>query len=180
MKRIITVFLTCLLIASLSSASAISVVPEIIFAYPPELDDFQAVFLFNLEQNMVIVENTDFIPSESDDEPPFVSYDCEPISGAKVSVTYQNDAMVSYYMSIREANNYANKKLADLGLSFLIAACQVDQDQAYALFEYLASSLKPVEYFGRQSEIQRDGYTVIMGVAPTGMFSLAVYPDVVE
>lgn len=177
MKRITTVFITCLLLASMPSAAAITIVPEIIFAYPPELDDFQANFLFNLEQNMVIVESTDFVASESDDDPLFVSYDCETIAGANVSVTYQNDALVSYYMSVPEADNYANKKLADLGLSFFMAACQIDRDQAYALFEYLTTSLEPAEYFGRQSEIQRDGYTAAMGIAPTGMVSLVVYPD---
>ncbi|MPN53081.1 hypothetical protein SDC9_200745 [bioreactor metagenome] len=177
MKRIMTVLITCLLLASMTSAAAIAIVPEIIFAYPPKLDDFQADFLFYLDQNSVILENTDFIASESDDDPPFVSYDCEPIAGANVSVTYQNDALISYYMSVPEADNYANVKLADLGLSFFMAACQLDRDQAYALFEYLTTSLEPAEYFGRQSEIQRDGYTASMGIAPTGMVSLVVYPD---
>lgn len=175
MKRGLLIMLTyCLVAVSLLSASADSLDLNDL---PIEVFNFQEEFFRVLDVNSVIIETKTFTKNATDDDPPFISYDSEPISGAKVSVTYRNDSIVSFYISISENDNYASKKLADLGLSFLMGAANLDRDRAYSLFEYLIEELEPAGIFGRQSEIKQEGYTATLGVAPTGMLSIAIYPD---
>lgn len=153
--------------------------PIIVFAELPA-NESAAVkkFFAKMDELGVLVTSKDFSvdPGPTGDAKTSITYNCEILPDASLSITYYGDELASHVGHMDLSNGYLAEKSSYIAYCVISAFAGLEDDDAMSTLEYLASTTEMNGPLGMESRIVRGDYEILFGISPIDTMTIAVYP----